>query len=54
MRTFKEFMGTGAVAGLTGEPPVHLKKKRKKDLEVLTRFVKKRDESNDYWSKAKK
>lgn len=53
MKTFKEFMGTGAVAGLTGEPPVHLKKKRKQDIEVLTRFIKKRDESAGYWSKKK-
>lgn len=40
-----EMTGTGAVAGLTGEPPVHLKKKKKEDIKVLKRFIENRNES---------
>ena len=45
MKKFKEFTGVGSVAGLTGVPPVHLKKKKKKDIEVVKRFIKDRLES---------
>tara|TARA_A200000113_G_scaffold199316_1_gene191911 strand:- start:150 stop:452 length:303 start_codon:yes stop_codon:yes gene_type:complete len=45
MKKFKEFTGVGSVAGLTGVPPVHLKKKKKKDIEVMKRFIKDRLES---------
>jgi len=45
MKKFKEFTGVGSVAGLTGVPPVHLKKKKKDDIKVMKRFIKDRLES---------
>jgi predicted solute-binding protein len=55
MKSFREFMGTSAVAGAGENPekivPVHMKKKKKKDIEVLKRFIDKREESKTYWSK---
>ena len=49
MNRFKNFdedaTTVGSVAGLTGEPPVHLKKKKKKDIDVLKRFIENRNES---------
>tara|TARA_A100001391_G_C5045136_1_gene271944 strand:- start:268 stop:444 length:177 start_codon:yes stop_codon:yes gene_type:complete len=49
MKTLKEFIdedmtSVGSVAGLTGEPPVH--KKKKKDISVLRRFIADRNASN--------
>ena len=49
MKTLKEFIdedmtGVSSVAGLTGEPPVH--KKKKKDISVLRRFIADRNASN--------
>jgi len=48
MKKFKEYSedatSVGSVAGLTGEPPVHLKKK-KEDINVLKRFIENRNES---------
>lgn len=61
MKNFKTFMeevpatNTTSVAGAGENPdkivPVHLKKKKKKDIEVLRRFIDKREESKKYWSK---
>lgn len=57
MKGFKQFQeemtGTTAVAGAGDDRivPVHLKKKKKKDIEVLKRFIDKREESKAYWSK---
>tara|TARA_B100000519_G_C14036289_1_gene340486 strand:- start:15 stop:191 length:177 start_codon:yes stop_codon:yes gene_type:complete len=49
MKTLKEFIdedmtSVGSVAGLTGEPPVH--KKKKKDISILRRFIADRNASN--------
>ena len=49
MKTLKEFIdeditSVGSVAGLTGEPPVH--KKKKKDISILRRFITDRNASN--------
>ena len=49
MKTLKEFIDeditcVGSVAGLTGEPPVH--KKKKKDISILRRFIADRNASN--------
>ena len=49
MKTLKEFIdedmtSVGSVAGLTGEPPVH--KKKKKDISLLRRFIADRNASN--------
>ena len=49
MKTLKEFIdeditSVGSVAGLTGEPPVH--KKKKKDISNLRRFIADRNASN--------
>ena len=49
MKTLKEFIDEditsgGSVAGLTGEPPVH--KKKKKDISILRRFIADRNASN--------
>lgn len=61
MKSFKIFMeevpatNTTSVAGAGENPekivPVHLKKKKKKDIEVLKRFIDKREESKEKWSK---
>ena len=61
MKSFKTFMedapsmSTTAVAGAGENPekivPVHMKKKKKKDVEVLKRFIDKQEESKAYWSK---
>ena len=61
MKSFKVFMedapsmATTAVAGAGENPekivPVHMKKKKKKDIEVLKRFIDKREESKTKWSK---
>jgi hypothetical protein len=49
MKKFRDYSedatSVGSVAGLTGEPPVHLKKKKKEDINVLKRFIENRDES---------
>lgn len=39
----------GSVAGLTGEPPVH--KKKKKDISVLKRFIEMRSKSEEIMRK---
>ena len=49
MKTLKEFIdedmtSVGSVAGLTGDPPVH--KKKKKDISILRRFIADRNASN--------
>ena len=49
MKTLKEFIdeditSVGSVAGLTGEPPVH--KKKKKHISILRRFIADRNASN--------
>ena len=59
MKRFRDFSeemtGTPAVAGAGENPekivPVHMKKKKKKDVEVLKRFISKQEESKAYWSK---
>jgi|TARA_B110000908_G_scaffold90848_1_gene107878 hypothetical protein len=55
MKTLKEFLEdattVGSVAGLTGEPPVHLKKKKKEDIAVLKRFIEKQEDSKQKWSR---
>jgi len=61
MKSFKTFMedapsmATTAVAGAGENPekivPVHMKKKKKKDIEVLKRFIDKNEASSKYWSK---
>ena len=61
MKSFKTFMedapsmSTTDVAGAGENPekivPVHMKKKKKKDIEVLKRFISKQEESKSYWSK---
>jgi hypothetical protein len=40
---YEEMTSVGSVAGLTGEPPVHLKKKKKKP-DVVKRFMANRKE----------
>ena len=53
MKKFKEYANedttVGSVAGLTGEPPVNLKKKKKDDHNVLKRFIENRQESERKW-----
>lgn len=59
MKSFKTFMedapsmATTAVAGAGDDKivPVHMKKKKKKDIEVLRRFIDKREESKKTWSR---
>jgi predicted solute-binding protein len=61
MKNFKKFMedvpstSTTSVAGAGDNPekivPVHMKKKRKKDIEVLKRFIDKREDSQKKWSR---
>jgi predicted solute-binding protein len=61
MKNFKKFMedvpstSTASVAGAGDNPekivPVHMKKKRKKDIEVLKRFIDKREDSQKRWSR---
>jgi predicted solute-binding protein len=61
MKNFKKFMedvpstSTASVAGAGDNPekivPVHMKKKRKKDIEVLKRFIDKREDSQKKWSR---
>mgnify|MGYP000701637502 CR=1 FL=1 len=41
---YEEMTSVGSVAGLTGEPPVHLKKKKKKKPDVVKRFMANRKE----------
>ena len=43
---YEEMTSVGSVAGLTGEPPVHLKKKKKKKTDVVKRFMDNRKEQN--------
>ena len=55
MKSFKEHVKqedttVGSVAGLTGEPPVH-KKKKKKDISVLKRFIEMRNKSEEIMRK---
>lgn len=54
MKSFKEHVKredttVGSVAGLTGEPPVH--KKKKKDISVLKRFIEMRGKSEEIMRK---
>lgn len=54
MKSFKEHVKqedttVGSVAGLTGEPPVH--KKKKKDISVLKRFIEMRNKSEEIMRK---
>ena len=61
MKNFKKFVedvpstSTASVAGAGDNPekivPVHMKKKRKKDIEVLKRFIDKREDSQKKWSR---
>ena len=61
MKNFKKFMedvpstSTASVAGAGDNPekivPVHMKKKREKDIEVLKRFIDKREDSQKKWSR---
>lgn len=61
MKNFKKFVedvpstSTASVAGAGDNPekivPVHMKKKRKKDIEVLKRFIDKREDSQEKWSR---
>jgi hypothetical protein len=59
MKNFKKFMedvpstSTASVAGAGDDKivPVHMKKKKKKDIEVLKRFIDKREDSQKKWSR---
>jgi hypothetical protein len=59
MKNFKKFMedvpstSTTSVAGAGDDKivPVHMKKKKKKDIEVLKRFIDKREDSQKKWSR---
>lgn len=61
MKNFKKFVedvpstSTASVAGAGDNPekivPVHMKKKRKKDIEILKRFIDKREDSQEKWSR---
>lgn len=59
MKSFRVFMeevpstSTTSVAGAGDDKivPVHMKKKKKKDIEVLKRFIDKREESKEKWSR---
>lgn len=56
MKGFKNYMEdttTVSVAGAGDDKivPVHMKKKKKRDMEVLKRLIDKREASKAYWSK---